>query len=427
MSKDTNQETLDLLCGQARSASEPIAILDKDGGLAFVNDLMQQALPGEGLTPKARAQLAGKSGRRFYRIDEDSGHINHDLQLFSIALAGYHIVTLIEHNNDPRIKRLQAKLEEAYKRSITDPLTGIWNRNQFNEFIGVEMARANRYSQPACLLMLDIDFFKRINDDHGHSVGDHVLKNLSKLLDEQIRAVDSLFRWGGEEFAILLPSTSLSAARFIADRLRLRVSEADLAPAPRITASIGVAELEQDEDADSWFTRADKALYDAKAQGRNQVVCAALEPTRAIGQSDDDNPVLMPWKSSYESGHPLIDQQHKELFRLGNQLITASLSHDTQRGDFLRLANELIDHIAQHFKDEEAILADIGYADLEQHHRAHNGLLVRAQKLRDQAESGTASTRDVIHFLANNVVKQHMIKSDMAFFTELTRASAPAQ
>jgi len=426
MSKDTKQETLDLLCEQARSSSEPIAILDQDGELAFINDLMQKALPGEGLTPKVREHFAGELGRRFYRLDKHSSNKNRSFQLFAISLAGYRIVTLVERSDDPRIERLQAKLEKAYQRSITDPLTGIWNRNQFNEFIGMEVARAIRYSQPACLLVLDIDFFKRTNDDYGHAVGDQVLKNFSKLLGEQIRAVDSLFRWGGEEFTIILPNTSLSAARFIADRLRLLVSEADFAPTPKITVSIGAAELEQDEDADAWFKRADKALYDAKSQGRNQVVCAALEPTRAIGRADDDNPVLLPWKSSYESGHPLIDQQHKELFRLGNQLITASLSQDTRRGDFLQLATDLIDHIAQHFKDEEAILADIGYADLEQHHRAHNGLLLRAQKLRDQAENGTASTRDVIHFLANNVVKQHMIKADMAFFSELNSASAPA-
>ncbi len=426
MTKETKQETLDLLCEQARSSSEPIAILDKDGELAFLNKLMQKALPEGGLTPRARAHLARRPGHSFYRLDKDSGNNDQDFQLFAISLAGYRIVTLVERNDDPRIKRLQAQLDQAYKRSITDPLTGIWNRNQFNEFIGMEVARATRYSQPACLLVLDLDFFKRINDDYGHAVGDQVLQNFSKLLNEQIRAVDSLFRWGGEEFTVLLPNTSLSAARFIADRLRILVSETALAPTAKITVSIGAAELEQDEHADAWFMRADKALYEAKSQGRNKVVCAALEPTRAIGRSDDDNPVLLPWKSSYESGHPLIDQQHKELFRLGNQLIAASLSQDTRREDFLRLATDLIDHIAQHFEDEEAILADIGYAELEPHRRAHNGLLLRAQKLRDQAENGTASTRDVIHFLANNVVKQHMIKADMAFFTELTSASAPA-
>jgi diguanylate cyclase (GGDEF)-like protein/hemerythrin-like metal-binding protein len=427
MSSITQQDTLALLRDQAQSSSEPIAILDHAGELAFVNDLMQQAVPGEQFTPKVRQHLTGESGRRFYRIDKDTASDGQDRQLFAISLAGYHIVTLIEGSDDPRIERLKVQLEEARRRSITDPLTGLWNRNQFEEIVRVEVPRAMRYSQPACLLILDIDHFKNVNDHYGHALGDQVLVGFSKLLSEQIRTVDSLFRWGGEEFVILLPNTSLSAARFIADRLRILISEADFAPLPKVTVSIGAAELEQNEDAEGWFQRSDKALYEAKTQGRDQVVCARLDPALVIGGSDDENPVLLPWKSSYESGHPLIDQQHKELFRLGNQLITASLSQDTQREEFLSLATELIDHVAQHFKDEEAILADIGYAELEQHHRAHSGLLARAKKLRDQAETGTTTTRDVIHFLANNVVKQHMVKADMAFFPQLTRLSAPVR
>jgi len=118
----------------------------------------------------------------------------------------------------------------------------------------------------------------------------------------------------------------------------------------------------------------------------------------------------------------VIDQQHKELFRLGNQLITASLNQDTCPEAFLHQADDLIEHVARHFADEEAILDEIGYEDLEQHRRAHNGLLARARNLRDQAEHGTATTRDVIHFLANNVVKQHLLKADMAFFAQLTES-----
>jgi diguanylate cyclase (GGDEF)-like protein/hemerythrin-like metal-binding protein len=416
--------TLDLLCRQASASSEPIALLDELGKVAYINDLMREALPGGRLSDKARSHLAGTEGRRFYALEKSDGDQGPGRQLFAISLAGYRIVTLIERADDPRVERLQAQLEEAYQRSITDPLTGVWNRNQFNEFVRVEVPRSERYEQPACLLVLDIDHFKQVNDNFGHGIGDQVLQQFAGLVKDQIRMVDSLFRWGGEEFVILLPNTSLTAARFIAERIRRVVSEADFKPVPQVTVSIGAAELERGESPEDWFDRADQAIYRAKSQGRNQVVCATADPSRLIGSSDDEDPVLLPWKSSYESGHPLIDEQHKELFRLGNQLITASLNQDTRREEFLQLADDLIAHVAHHFSDEEALLAEIGYEDLEQHHRAHNGLLSRARKLRDQAERGTATTRDVIHFLANNVVKQHMLKADMAFFSKLSEGHA---
>ncbi|MEE4296859.1 MAG: bacteriohemerythrin [Wenzhouxiangella sp.] len=425
--QDTDPNTLALLCRQASESSEPIAVLDQAGEVAYINALMRQALPGGALSSKAKSQLTGTEGQRFYSLENNDGAQGAGRQLFAISLAGYRIVTLIERADDPRVGRLRAQLEEAYQRSITDPLTGVWNRNQFNEFIRVEIPRSERYEQPACLLILDIDHFKQVNDSHGHGIGDQVLQRFAGLVQGQIRVVDSLFRWGGEEFVVLLPNTSLTAARFIADRIRRAVGEADFEPVPQVTVSIGAAELERGESPDDWFDRADKAIYLAKAQGRNQVVCAPADPARLIGSSDDEQPVLLPWKSSYESGHPLIDAQHKELFRLGNQLITASLSQDTRREEFLQLADDLIEHVALHFSDEEAILAEIGYDDLEQHHRAHNGLLSRARKLRDQAERGTATTRDVIHFLANNVVKQHMLKADMAFFSQLTEGHAASR
>lgn len=426
--QDTDPSTLALLSRQASASSEPIALLDQRGEVAYINELMRQALPGGALSKQARSQLTSAEGQRFYSLEKtDSERGGKGRQLFAISLAGYRIVTLIERADDPRIVRLRAQLEEAYQRSITDPLTGVWNRNQFNEFVRVEVPRSERYGQPACLLILDIDHFKRVNDNHGHGIGDQVLQQFSGLIQEQIRVVDSLFRWGGEEFVILLPNTSLAAARYIAERLRRTVGDTDFGPVARVTVSIGAAELERGESPEDWFNRADKAVYLAKAQGRNRVVCAEPDPTRLIGSSDDGEPVLLPWKSSYESGHPLIDQQHRELFRLGNQLITASLNQDTHREDFLQLADDLIEHVARHFSDEEAILAEIGYDDLEQHHRAHNGLLARARKLRDQAERGTATTRDVIQFLANNVVKQHMLTADMAFFSQLPEGHAASR
>ncbi|MFP4207932.1 MAG: bacteriohemerythrin [Wenzhouxiangella sp.] len=423
MEQQQDRNVLDLLCQQGRSSSEPLAILDEHGEVAFMNEAMRAALPQGALSTRARSALSGEAARRLYVLEAGAQGNRVGRQLFGISLGAYRIITLIERDDDPRIQRLQAQLEEVRQRSITDPLTGAWNRNQFNEFIRMEVPRAQRYGQPACLLVLDIDHFKSVNDQHGHAAGDQVLEQLSHLIRQQIRLVDSLFRWGGEEFVILLPNTSLSAARFIAERLRQAISQANFSPVTGVTVSIGAAELERNETVESWFERADQALYAAKRQGRNRVLCAAADPDKVIGGPDGDNPILLPWKSAYESGHPLIDEQHRELFRLGNRLINASLDQNTGQEAFLKLADELIEHVAQHFADEENILAEIGYQDLDQHHRAHNGLLMRARKLREQACNGTVTTRDVIDFLVNNVVKQHMLTADMAFFSQLTSSA----
>lgn len=415
---------LDLLCQQGRLSSEPIAVLDEHGEVAFINSAMQDVLPGGTLSATTRAALTGSKARRLITLARSDGQDRTSRQLFAIPLQHCRLVTLIEHEDDPRIKRLQAQLEEARKRSMTDALTGVWNRNQFDEFLRIEIPRAERYGQPICLLVLDIDHFKRVNDEHGHSVGDEVLRQVSDLIRQQIRLVDSLFRWGGEEFAVLLPNTSLSAARFIAERLRQAIGQFCFETAGVVTVSIGAAELERGETAEAWFSRADDALYEAKNLGRDQVVCAEANADRLIGGEYGDSPVLMPWKSIYESGHPLIDQQHRELFRMGNRLIAASLDETVGKEDFLRLADELIEHCAQHFSDEENILAEIGYEDLDQHHKAHNGLLTRARKLRNQARTGTVNTRDVIDFLVDKLVKQHMLTADMAFFPQLTKPAA---
>ncbi|MEE4640035.1 MAG: bacteriohemerythrin [Wenzhouxiangella sp.] len=420
MNNTNNTHELNLLCQQSRSSSEPIAIIDEAGEVAFINAAMQALLPGGTLSARTRSALSSAEGRRLVTLDRGDGEHHATRQLFGITLGRYRLITLIEQDNDPRIERLKAQLDEAHQRSITDPLTGAWNRNQFDEFVRIEVPRAERYGQPICLLVVDIDHFKRVNDLHGHSVGDQILTQVCELMRQQIRLVDSLFRWGGEEFVILLPNTSLSAARFISERLRQTVGQYPFETAGPITVSVGAAELERGEGAQKWFERADQALYAAKHQGRNRVICAETHRERLISSQDGDGPVLLPWKSSYESGHPLIDQQHQELFRLGNRLITASLAESTGQEEFLRLADELIEHVAQHFSDEENILAEIGYAELDQHHKAHNGLLKRARRLRDQARSGTVTTRDVIDFLVNNLVKQHMLTADMAFFSQLT-------
>lgn len=170
----------------------------------------------------------------------------------------------------------RAKLVEELKvAATTDPLTGVVNRRRFNEQVNMELNRAQRFKHPLSLLLLDIDHFKLINDTHGHQLGDVALISLVTRLQEQLREVDLLGRWGGEEFIILLPETTLELAMATAERLRIAVESrphsltAELAIP--MTISIGVSAYhDQGDCADKMLTRADTALYMAKRQGRNR-------------------------------------------------------------------------------------------------------------------------------------------------------------
>ncbi|MDT8403556.1 sensor domain-containing diguanylate cyclase [Sulfuriflexus sp.] len=174
-------------------------------------------------------------------------------------------------------------VERLKHTGLTDALTAINNRRFFDQRICEEIERARRHRQALACLFIDIDYFKKINDSHGHQSGDKVLRNTAALLNEQMRRSDILARYGGEEFAILLCNTDMEAAEEIAERLRLTIYATPLTGVNHeeipITVSIGVASLIPQQDpamdieqqADQLVARADKALYEAKKAGRNRV------------------------------------------------------------------------------------------------------------------------------------------------------------
>jgi diguanylate cyclase (GGDEF)-like protein len=171
------------------------------------------------------------------------------------------------------IRDLQARLLAL---TLTDPLTGAFNRRHMESRLLEAIQVSRRSRAPVSVLMIDIDHFKRINDEHGHEAGDAVLKRLVALLKERSRTVDLLFRMGGEEFVVLLPATAEAAAVTHAEELRASIAEAPLLEGRSVTVSIGVAELGPDDTTVSWIKGADDALYAAKDSGRNRVVRRAL-------------------------------------------------------------------------------------------------------------------------------------------------------
>ena len=173
------------------------------------------------------------------------------------------------------------KLREAYKRieelAELDELTGSFNRRCIMRMLDDEITRAHTVNTPCSIALIDLDWFKRINDAYGHPTGDEVLRTFAITMFANIRTIDRFGRYGGEEFLLVLPDTPSEAAARILDRLRAIIADLDwsaFSPGMRVTISAGLATLAPDETSDTFLARADSALYAAKARGRNRIASA---------------------------------------------------------------------------------------------------------------------------------------------------------
>lgn len=208
---------------------------------------------------------------------------------------GYH--GMARHDSDTLAERVEremlrlkklARISDLYQRelreltealrdaSLKDPLTGLGNRRYLMDRLKEESARARRTQLPLCIAILDIDHFKRINDEHGHDIGDRALCSLAGVFGDTLRDYDIVGRWGGEEFLILLPDTTLDGGLGIAERIRARIAELRIEDARQpgsdpitLTASIGLSVFCEDEPLSATVARADNALLSAKRGGRN--------------------------------------------------------------------------------------------------------------------------------------------------------------
>lgn len=169
------------------------------------------------------------------------------------------------------------RLQQVYKRHATmDELTGLHNRRWLDNILKRQMMRSSMNQTPLSILMIDVDYFKRYNDQFGHLAGDHVLYAVSQTMLNSVRPTDMLARYGGEEFVVILPDTAIKGAEIVAERIRRSVAEAvmmmsDESILPSVTVSVGVAQMKPFVDFLGFLTAADSALYRAKANGRNRV------------------------------------------------------------------------------------------------------------------------------------------------------------
>jgi two-component system, cell cycle response regulator len=176
-----------------------------------------------------------------------------------------------------RAEELRRSAEAASEMSMTDALTGLLNRYGLQRALQRELAEARRYDRPLSCLLLDLDFFKAVNDTYGHAAGDTALAQAARALTESVRGSDVVCRYGGEEFLVLAPETGLEGARALAEKIRQSFASRLFGDATRVfplTLSVGVAQLGDAESGNDMIARADEALYHAKQSGRDRVEAA---------------------------------------------------------------------------------------------------------------------------------------------------------
>ena len=171
--------------------------------------------------------------------------------------------------------------EEQASEARIDALTGLANRRALEEILAAEISRAHRFTHQLAVVLLDLDRFKEINDSFGHGAGDVMLRAVSRLLTSLARQGDTVARWGGEEFVVVLPETDLAGASRFAERLR-RTIEAHSVGEMRTSASCGVATMLPEDDVEALLGAADQALYQAKSNGRNRTESAVRRPRPAV-------------------------------------------------------------------------------------------------------------------------------------------------
>lgn len=304
----------------------------------------------------------------------------------------------------------QKKAEKMLKNlADKDELTGLYNRHFLDLVINEEIERSNRYEFPVSAAILDIDDFKKINDQWGHPMGDSVLKEIARILLDNSRESDYSFRIGGEEFVIIMPHTNLQGAYSVAEKIRKIIEKNSHPVVGQYTVSFGVAERQLGENYFELYNRMDGALYQAKEKGKNCVVKAFSEKNYKFH---------LEWKEAWESGEKKIDAQHKQLFTLLKE-ITDEKNQRRQAKSFINNIEQLINCIDEHFTYEEGVLKDIAYGQYLEHKKIHDYLLGKVKNLKEKVINGEIQCQEIIDFMFHDLIVGHLLKEDTKFFEDI--------
>jgi diguanylate cyclase (GGDEF)-like protein len=264
------------LLPHAAAADDPLVVPDLEDHPLFGHGFEHSAIRGFAGVPLRRS--GGQNWGALGVFDAKSLALGFD-EIDALTVFAREVATEIEIRTGAtpsEAPMLPLDHEERFQAleqlAATDPLTGLANRRGCEKRIAGEISRAERERKPLSCIMLDIDRFKQVNDTLGHQAGDQVLRELSTMLRQSVRAYDIVARWGGEEFLLILPGADLDAARSLAERIRLGVQKLPTSVPGSVTISAGAAEFDSDYDFEATLRTADRRMYEAKSAGRNCVV-----------------------------------------------------------------------------------------------------------------------------------------------------------
>ena len=364
----------------------------------------------------------------------DGSVIDVEVQSIGIVFDGRPAVQVAMTDITER-KFLQDQIQQL---AFHDPLTGLPNRRLFCDRLSQAMAANKRNACFGALMFLDLDNFKPLNDTQGHEVGDKLLVEAAARLTQCVRQVDTVARFGGDEFVVLISELetdherSAADATLIAEKIRAALSqpyilnigrdaaEGAISLEHRCSASIGLTLFSGHEASqDEILKAADEAMFEAKKSGRNQINLApAMRLFAGVTEKAGADFMHLVWHKAYASGNAIIDAQHRSLFVTADALLNAHLSGQSD-SDVGKLIDQLIHDAVAHFADEEALLRAAGFPGAAEHAASHGQLVERAGLLIGQFKAGTLATGELFEFLAHDLVARHMLNEDRAYFSYL--------
>ncbi len=355
--------------------------------------------------------------KRIRERTEDLNHANHELTRQKEQLVLH-------------VEELRSARDKMHRISITDELTGLYTRRFLFEWMEKQVAGFSRNTGQFSCLMLDIDFFKKINDSFGHAAGDDVIRRVADVIRAAARDSDIVGRYGGEEFVILLPNTSLDGAVLLAEKVRAAVED-NIKQPRQVTASLGVASLEcreitsQRQNATEIISTllgtADQALYRAKEKGRNRCEASAQPITTThidLSLPKGRELPTITWNDNFTLGVPEMDQQHQGLLDLINSLHRVVMRDD----DIHRLAeakaqtiDALIEYCRRHFESEEEFMGSIGFPYLDDHRKEHQAFITKVLEYRDEPMTAYAVHASEVIKLMSDWLYDHVINKDKKY------------